>query len=86
MSWTTTRPFAIRCNGCSRQWITACHFESAEAFLAHFDPREVACLIADIRMDGMSGMELRDRLIERQSRCRSSSSPDMATCRWRSRR
>ena len=42
-------------------------FESAEAFLARFDPREVACLIADIRMDGMSGMELQDRLIERQS-------------------
>ena len=42
-------------------------FESAEAFLSRFDPREVACLIADIRMDGMSGMELQDRLIERQS-------------------
>ena len=42
-------------------------FESAEAFLARLDPREVACLIADIRMDGMSGMELQDRLIERQS-------------------
>jgi FixJ family two-component response regulator len=42
-------------------------FESAEAFLARFDPREVACLIADIRMDGMSGMELQDRLIERLS-------------------
>ena len=42
-------------------------FESAEAFLARLDPREVACLIADIRMDGMSGMELQDRLIERHS-------------------
>ena len=42
-------------------------FESAESFLSRFDPREVACLIADIRMDGMSGMELQDRLIERQS-------------------
>jgi FixJ family two-component response regulator len=42
-------------------------FESAEAFLSRFDPREVACLIADIRMGGMSGMELQDRLIERQS-------------------
>ncbi|WP_442763492.1 response regulator transcription factor [Malikia spinosa] len=42
-------------------------FESAEAFLSRFDPREVACLIADIRMDGMSGMELQDRLIERLS-------------------
>ncbi|MCX7251155.1 response regulator transcription factor [Malikia spinosa] len=42
-------------------------FESAESFLSRFDPREVACLIADIRMDGMSGMELQDRLIERLS-------------------
>ena len=42
-------------------------FESAESFLARYDPREVACLIADIRMDGMSGMELQDRLIERLS-------------------
>ena len=42
-------------------------FESAEAFLARYDPREVACLIVDIRMDGMSGLELQDRLIERNS-------------------
>ena len=42
-------------------------FESAEVFLARYDPREVACLIVDIRMDGMSGLELQDRLIERKS-------------------
>ena len=42
-------------------------FESAEAFLARYDPREVACLIADIRMHGMTGLELQDRLIERHS-------------------
>jgi FixJ family two-component response regulator len=42
-------------------------FESAESFLARFDPREVACLIADIRMDGMSGLELQDKLLERKS-------------------
>lgn len=39
-------------------------FESAEAFLGRYDPREVACLIADIRMDGMSGLALQDRLLE----------------------
>ena len=43
------------------------NFESAEVFLARYDPREVACLIVDIRMDGMSGLELQDRLIERNS-------------------
>lgn len=42
-------------------------FESAEAFLSRYDPREVACLIADIRMGGMTGMELQDRLLERQA-------------------
>lgn len=42
-------------------------YESAEALLNRYDPREVACLIADIRMDGMSGMELQEKLIERQS-------------------
>jgi FixJ family two-component response regulator len=42
-------------------------FDSAESFLSRFDPREVACVLADIRMDGMSGLELQDRLIERKS-------------------
>jgi FixJ family two-component response regulator len=42
-------------------------FESAEVFLARYDPREVACLIIDIRMNGMSGLDLQDRLLERQS-------------------
>ena len=42
-------------------------FESSEVFLARYDPREVACLIVDIRMGGMTGLELQDRLIERNS-------------------
>ena len=42
-------------------------YDSAETFLARFDPREVACLICDIRMEGMSGLELQDKLIERTS-------------------
>ena len=42
-------------------------FDSAESFLSRFDPREIACLIADIRMEGMSGLELQDRLVERKS-------------------
>ncbi len=42
-------------------------FESAESFLGRYDPREVACLIADIRMGGMTGLELQDRLMERKS-------------------
>ncbi|MEO9102595.1 MAG: response regulator transcription factor [Burkholderiaceae bacterium] len=42
-------------------------FESAESFLNRYDPREVACVLIDIRMDGMSGLELQDKLIERRS-------------------
>ncbi|QLQ00810.1 response regulator transcription factor [Tibeticola sp.] len=42
-------------------------FESAESFLARYDPREVACLLVDIRMGGMTGLELQDKLIERHS-------------------
>jgi len=42
-------------------------FESAETFLSRYDPREVACLIVDIRMGGMTGLELQDRLLERRS-------------------
>lgn len=42
-------------------------FESAEDFLARYDPQEVACLIVDIRMDGMSGLELQERLQDRNS-------------------
>ena len=42
-------------------------YDSAESFLSRYDPREVACLIADIRMEGMSGLELQDKLIERKS-------------------
>ncbi len=42
-------------------------FDSAESFLSRYDPREIACLIVDIRMAGMSGLELQERLIERRS-------------------
>ena len=39
-------------------------FESAESFLSRYDAREVACLIVDIRMGGMTGLELQTRLLE----------------------
>lgn len=42
-------------------------FDSAESFLNRYDAREVACLIADIRMHGMTGLELQNRLIEIRS-------------------
>ena len=42
-------------------------FDSAESFLSRYDAREVACLIVDIRMGGMTGLELQSRLIEAKS-------------------
>lgn len=42
-------------------------FDSAESFLSRYDLREVACLIVDIRMGGMTGLELQSRLIEQRS-------------------
>lgn len=42
-------------------------YDSAEHFLSRYDPREVACLVVDIRMTGMSGLELQDRLLEQNS-------------------
>jgi FixJ family two-component response regulator len=37
-------------------------FDSAEAFLGSGHQQETACLITDIRMPGMSGLELQARL------------------------
>ena len=42
-------------------------FDSAESFLNRFDAREVACLIIDIRMPGMTGLELQSRLLDAHS-------------------
>jgi two-component system, LuxR family, response regulator FixJ len=39
-------------------------FASAEDFLAFPDRQKIACLILDIRLPGMSGIELQRRLIE----------------------
>jgi FixJ family two-component response regulator len=37
-------------------------FESAEAFLAAYQPGETGCLLADVRMPTMSGLDLQTRL------------------------
>lgn len=41
-------------------------FANAEAFLDSYSPYRVGCLLLDIRMPGMSGMELLERLAERK--------------------
>jgi len=43
-------------------------FASAEEFLASGQPRLCACLIADIRMPGMSGLDLQAKLNAEQIR------------------
>ena len=43
-------------------------FASAEEFLESGQPRDYACLITDIRMPGMSGLDLQARLNAQQIR------------------
>lgn len=37
-------------------------FVSAEDFLAHADRADIACIILDVRMPGLSGLDLQERL------------------------
>ena len=41
-------------------------FGSAQEFLASFEPKNVGCIILDVRMPGMSGLELQDILRQRK--------------------
>ncbi len=41
-------------------------FDSAQAFLDAYDPDRPGCLVLDIRMPGISGLELQDLLLEKQ--------------------
>lgn len=40
-------------------------FNAAEEFLQHYDGRRPACLVTDVRMIGMSGLELQEELLRR---------------------
>ena len=42
-------------------------FESAEKFLTGYDPEAIAVAIIDVRMPGMSGLQLQDELIAREA-------------------
>ena len=45
--------------------LTVRSFESAQAFLDHYDPSQPGCLILDVRMPTMSGLELQGELVRR---------------------
>jgi FixJ family two-component response regulator len=42
-------------------------YASAESFLEDYEPNQVGVLIADVRMPGMSGLELQEQLIARKA-------------------
>lgn len=41
-------------------------YSSAERFLAEYDPQWPGCVLVDLRLTGMSGLELQQKMIERQ--------------------
>lgn len=50
----------------SRAGLTAKAYLSAEQFLATYQPSDVECLLLDMRMPGMSGLDLQDILTAHQ--------------------
>jgi len=42
-------------------------YQSAEHFLEEYEPEQVGVLIADVRMPGMSGLELQEQLLARKA-------------------
>jgi FixJ family two-component response regulator len=42
-------------------------FSSAEAFLQNYSPRETACLVLDLHLPGMSGLELQEQLVQQHA-------------------
>lgn len=40
-------------------------FDSADSFLSNYDPDQAGCLILDVRMPSMSGLELQEELVRR---------------------
>ena len=58
-------------------------YESGEAFLRVINPAMAGCVVLDVRMPGMSGLELFEELGRRRCTLPVVFITVMATCRWR---
>lgn len=61
-------------------------YDSGESFIAKYDPREIAVLLLDVRMSGMSGLEVQEHLLARRADIPIISSQVTAMFRWPSMR
>ncbi len=52
------------CNLLDSAGVPAQRFASAEEFIKEWDPSTAGCLVLDVRLPGMSGIELQARLVE----------------------
>jgi FixJ family two-component response regulator len=52
------------CNLLDSAGVPALRFASAEEFIEAWDPSTAGCLVLDVRLPGMSGIELQARLVE----------------------
>ena len=59
-------------------------YDSAQQFLDAFDPSRPGCLLLDVRMPGISGLDLLEQLSRDEVPCRPLSCRPTATCRWSS--
>ena len=42
-------------------------YDSGESFIAKYDPKAIAVLVLDVRMPGMSGLEVQEHLLARKA-------------------
>ena len=56
--------------------LTCRTIESAQAFLLAYDPQQPGCLLLDVQMPGMTGLELQQQLNRRGAAGKGRVSPD----------